>query len=166
MGGELPAAEEEAAARQREAEEAAQLGKQAADAQDRLDREVLHRERAEAALDARHAIEQRVETAETAVGELRAKVEPASEAAQVEQAKIAELTASRDAAQTEVRKQRDEHKRAARMLDLIRARRELSTRDEALEQVRDAVASYRRLVETSPARIITCLLYTSDAADE
>ena len=152
---ELPAAEEEAAARQREAEEAAQLGKQAADAQDRLDREVLHRERAEAALDARHAIEQRVETAETAVGELRAKVEPASEAAQVEQAKIAELTASRDAAQTEVRKQRDEHKRAARMLDLIRARRELSTRDEALEQVRDAVASYRRLVETSPARIIT-----------
>ena len=152
---ELPAAEEEAARRQREAEEAAQLGKQAAQAQDRLDREVLHRERAEAALAARRVLAQRVETAETAVEALRAQVEPACEAAQAEQVKISELIASRDIAHAEVKKQREEAKRATRMLDLLRARRDLKSCDDLLDQVKNAVASYRKLVETSPARLIT-----------
>ena len=152
---ELPAAEEEAARRQREAEEAAQLGKQAAQAQDRLDREVLHRERAEAALAARRVLTQRVETAETAVEALRAHVEPACEAAQAEQVKISELIASRDIAHAEVKKQREEAKHATRMLDLLRARRDLTSCDDLLNQVKDAVANYRTLVETSPARMIT-----------
>lgn len=152
---ELPAAEEEAARRQREAEEAAQLGKQAAQAQDRLDREVLHRERAEAALAARRVLTQRVEAAETAVEALRAQVEPACEAAQAEQVKISELIASRDLAHAEVKKQREEAKRATRMLDLLRARRDLTSCDDLLNQVKDAVANYRTLVETSPARMIT-----------
>lgn len=152
---ELPAAEEEAARRQREAEEAAQLGKQAAQAQDRLDREVLHRERAEAALAARQVLAQRVEAAETAAEALRAHVEPACEAAQAEQVKISELIDSRDIAHAEVKKQREEAKRATRMLDLLRARRDLTSCDDLLDQVKDAVANYRTLVETSPARMIT-----------